>query len=91
MKKLKGVLKKLIITYLIIYITLSSSTSCFARGYDAQCGEYASQWAIDYVAKYASKSTYSQTTLGSGQEVHMVQVHFMDVVHVLYTGYITTH
>ncbi len=48
-----------------IYITLSSSTSCFARGYDAQCGEYASQWAIDYVAKYASKSTYSQTTLGS--------------------------
>lgn len=65
MKKLKGVFKKLIITYLIIYITLSSSTSCFARGYDAQCGEYASQWAIDYVEKYASKSSYSQSTLGT--------------------------
>lgn len=65
MKKVKGVLKKLIITYLIIYITLSSTTSCFARGYDEQCGEYASQWARDYIEKYASQSTYTQSMLGS--------------------------
>lgn len=65
MKKVKGVFKKLIITYLIIYITLSSTTSCFARGYDEKCGEYASQWARDYIEKYASKSSYSQSTLGS--------------------------
>ncbi len=65
MKKVKGVFKKLIIIYLIIYITLSSTTSCFARGYDEKCGEYASQWARDYIEKYASKSSYSQSTLGT--------------------------
>lgn len=65
MKKIKGVFKKLIITYLIIYITLSSTVSCFARGYDEQCGAYVSQWAVDYIEKYASKSSYSQSTLGN--------------------------
>lgn len=65
MKKLKSAFKKLIVIYLIVYITLSSMTSCFARGYDAQCGEYASQWAIDYVGKYASQSSYTTSNLKS--------------------------
>lgn len=64
MKKVKSALKKLIVIYLIVYITLSSMTSCFARGYDKQCGEYASQWARDYVEKYAAQSSYTQSNLG---------------------------
>lgn len=63
MKKLKKTFKKLIVIYLIVYITLSSFTSCLARGYDTQCGEYASQWAKDYVEKYASQSSYSTSNL----------------------------
>lgn len=65
MKKLKSAFKKLIVIYLVVYITLSSMSSCFARGYDAQCGEYASQWAIDYVGKYASQSSYTTSNLKS--------------------------
>lgn len=63
MKKIKSAFKKLIVIYLIVYITLSSMTSCFARGYDKECGEYASQWAIDYVGKYASQSSYTTSNL----------------------------
>ena len=63
MKKIKSAFKKLIVIYLIVYITLSSLTSCLARGYDVQCGEYASQWAIDYVGKYASQSSYTTSNL----------------------------
>ena len=65
MKKIKSAFKKLIVIYLIVYITLSSLTSCLARGYDVQCGEYASQWAIDYVGKYASQSSYTTSNLKS--------------------------
>lgn len=54
MKKLKGIGKKLLITYLIIYITISSMSSCFARMYDAECGEYVSQYARDFIEKYCT-------------------------------------
>lgn len=66
MKQLKLVLKRILIVYLIIFITLSSMTSCQARGYDAKCGEYASKWAIDFINKNAGKSQYdSDGLLGS--------------------------
>lgn len=66
MKQLKLVLKRILIVYVIIFITLSSMTSCQARGYDKKCGEYASKWAIDFINKNAAKSQYdSDGLLGS--------------------------
>lgn len=65
MKQLKLRFKKIVIIYVIIYISITSMTSSLARGYDAQCGEYAGQWARDYVQKYAEKSLYTQKTLGN--------------------------
>ena len=48
MKQIKLVLKKILIVYVLIYITLSQLSSCFARKYDKKCGEY----ARDFIAKY---------------------------------------
>lgn len=58
MKQLKLVLKRILIVHVIIFITLSSMSSCQARGYDKKCGEYASKWAIDFINKYAGRSYY---------------------------------
>lgn len=54
MKVLKRVGKKAIIIYMIIYLLLSSLSSCYARKYDKQCGEYVSQYARDFIAKYCT-------------------------------------
>lgn len=52
MKKVKLVLKKVLIVYVIVFITLSSMSSSFARMYDEQCGEYISQYARDFIKQY---------------------------------------
>lgn len=66
MKQLKLVLKRILIIHVIIFITLSSMSSCQARGYDKKCGEYASKWAMDFINKYAGSSQYNNLTqLGS--------------------------
>ena len=57
MKKIKFILKRIIIIYLIFYIVLSSASTCFARGYDAACGEYVSQYARDFIAEYCVPET----------------------------------
>lgn len=54
MKKLKKIGKKALIIYVIVYLLLSSMSSCSARMYDAQCGEYVSQYARDFIAKYCT-------------------------------------
>lgn len=58
MKKTKWILKRIIIAYLIFYITLSSASTCFARGYDAACGEYLAEYAKDFIETYGSNSKY---------------------------------
>ena len=58
MKQLKKLIKRIIIVYLIFYISIASTTSSLARGYDKQCGEYASTWAKTFIEKYASQSQY---------------------------------
>lgn len=75
MKKTKSILKKLLVTYLIIYIVLSSMTTCFARKYDEECGKYVSQYARDFIEKYCTpvdKTHYDCSTLyphwGGGKE-----------------------
>ena len=52
MKKVKSLIKRLIISYLIIFIALSSTASTQARMYDAQCGEFLSNYARDVIKKY---------------------------------------
>ena len=52
MKKIKLVLKRILIVYLIMFITLSSMSQCSARMYDAQCGEYVSKYAKEFIQKY---------------------------------------
>ncbi len=37
MKKIKNLLVKSLIVYVIFYLILGSMTSCFARAYDAAC------------------------------------------------------
>lgn len=54
MEKLKKIGKKALIIYVIVYLLLSSLSSCSARTYDAQCGEYVSQYARDFIAKYCT-------------------------------------
>lgn len=54
MRKLKWIFKRIVIAYLIFYIVLSSASTCFARGYDAACGEYVSQYARDFIAEYCT-------------------------------------
>lgn len=54
MEKLKKIGKKALIIYVITYLLLSSLSSCSARTYDAQCGEYVSQYARDFIAKYCT-------------------------------------
>lgn len=63
MKVLKRVGKKAIIVYVIIYLLLSSLSSCYARKYDAQCGEYVSQYARDFIEKYCTPVTKTRYVL----------------------------
>lgn len=67
MKKLKVICKKLLITYLIIYITISSMSSCFARMYDEECGEYVSQYSRDFIEKYCTPVTRTHYDSGTAQ------------------------
>ena len=57
MRRIKLILKRIIIVYLICYIILSSASTCFARGYDAACGEYVAQYARDFIAEYCTPET----------------------------------
>lgn len=63
MEKIKVIFKRIVITYLIFYIVLSSASTCFARGYDEACGEYVSQYAREFIAEYCTpteeKTVYS--------------------------------
>lgn len=54
MKRVKNIGKRALIIYVIVYLLLSSMSSCSARMYDAQCGEYVSQYARDFIAKYCT-------------------------------------
>ena len=61
MKKLKLVLKKIVIVYLIAFITLAGTTQSFAKTYDSACGEYVSEYAVDFINKYGANSVYQAT------------------------------
>ena len=52
MRKIKLLVKRLIISYVIIFLALSSLAQTQARMYDAQCGEFLSQYARDFIKKY---------------------------------------
>jgi len=67
MKKLKVVLKRILITYLILYIILASMSTCFARGYDSACGEYLAKYAIDFINTYGQNSRYGGKGHNKGQ------------------------
>lgn len=61
MKKVKLVLTKLIISYVIIYVLLGMTASCFAVSYDSSCGQYVSQYSREFIATYCtpeSKTVY---------------------------------
>jgi len=64
MKQLKLVLKRILITYLILFITLSSMSSSFARMYDKKCGEYLSQYSRDFIKKYCESGNTSYEHVG---------------------------
>ncbi len=65
MKQIKLVLKRILIVYVVLFITFSQMSSSFARKYDAQCGEYVSKYARDFIAKYcAGKSTVYDASTG---------------------------
>lgn len=54
MKKVGKKLGKCLIVYVIFYLILGSITPCFARPYDAACGEYVSQYARDFIEQYCT-------------------------------------
>ena len=58
MKKLKNILFKIIIIYMISYIFLANSISSYARVYDENCGKYVSDYARDFIEKYGGNSKY---------------------------------
>ena len=62
MKRLKNVLKKVTIVYLILFVMLSNMSECMARGYDAACGEYVAKYATEFINKYGSNSVYVATS-----------------------------
>lgn len=66
MKKIGRMLKKLLIIYLIIFIAISSMSKCYARPYDADCGEYLSDYARDFIQKYCTpveRTHYDNSTI----------------------------
>ena len=65
MKKLKLVLKRIIIVYLIAFVSLAGPSQTFARAYDSSCGEHVSQYAVDFINEYGSNSYYGGTS-GAG-------------------------
>lgn len=56
MKQIKLVLKRILIIYVIIFVTLSSMSSCLARGYDDKCGEFLVEKTKEFIQKYQSVS-----------------------------------
>ena len=58
MKQIKLVLKRILIIYVIIFVTLSSMSSCLARGYDDKCGEFLVEKTKEFIQKYQSVSYY---------------------------------
>ena len=58
MKQIILVLIRLLIIYVIIFVTLSSMSSCLARGYDDKCGEFLVEKTKEFIQKYQSVSYY---------------------------------
>ena len=58
MKKLKLVLKRIIIVYLIAFVSLAGPSQTFARAYDSSCGEHVSEFAVEFINQYGSNSVY---------------------------------
>lgn len=58
MKQIRLVLKRILIIYVIIFVTLSSMSSCLARGYDDKCGEFLVEKTKEFIQKYQSVSYY---------------------------------
>ena len=58
MKQIKLVLKRILIIYVIIFVTLSSMSSCLARGYDDKCGEFLVEKTKEFIQKYQNVSYY---------------------------------
>ena len=56
MRKLRLLLKKFLIIYVVIFLGLSSLSQCDARLYDAECGKFVSEQSIQYVDKYGNCS-----------------------------------
>jgi len=55
MERIKLLLKRILILYVILFLTLSLMSSCFARGYDKKCGEFLAQYAVDFCEKYGNR------------------------------------
>ena len=72
MKKIKVLLKRLIISYVIIFMTLSSMSSSFAGIYNAKSGETVSQYARDFIAQYCKdkKTEYSHVGFAKTDAPH---------------------
>lgn len=58
MKKIKSILFKTIIIYIISYIFLTSSFSSYAKIFDASDGEKLANYATQFVQKYGGNSSY---------------------------------
>ena len=58
MIQIKLVLNRILIIYVIIFVTLSSMSSCLARGYDDKCGEFLVEKTKEFIQKYQSVSYY---------------------------------
>ena len=70
MRKTKLILKRILIIYVLLYVLLSSLGTCFARSYDAACGEYVSQYARDFIAEYCTPTETKTVYDSSVTEPH---------------------
>ena len=56
MRKLKLLLKKFLIIYVVVFLALSSLSQSQARMYDAECGKFVSEQSKQYIDKYEHAS-----------------------------------
>ena len=72
MKRIGLFFKRIIIVYLMFYITISSMSSSFARMYDEECGQYVADYAKNFISTYCNdktKTKYAYVGYG-GDEIH---------------------
>lgn len=61
MNRIKNVIKKIVIIFLIFYIVIASTSSSFARPFDEAAGKFVAEQYEAFINQYGPNSTYDDT------------------------------